>query len=336
LAGLLVVAAPATVHADAAGPSDWRSEIVSVTPATDAVTVTIEGGDAFVRIAVDPGHAVVVEGYADEPYLWTDGDGVVHENQRSPATYYNQNRSGVAELPPQADPAAEPDWKVVGDDGAWAWHDHRAHWMGGSPPPGMSAGDSLTETVVPISVDGVATEITVLTTLIGSPPLWPAVVGAVVGLALVGLTLMPRRSLPVPLAIVPVAAAATIIGLIQYRSLPPETGPRLIWWVPPLIAAVCGLALSVAHRASVLVRSGLVLISASQLLLWGWTRRTGITRAVLPTSAPFWLDRMVTAAALAAGLALIAVTVFALARLVQRPDGSSQPADRITVPSRTP
>jgi hypothetical protein len=57
---------------------------------------------------------------------------------------------------------------------------------------------------------------------------------------------------------------------------------------------------------------------------------------VLPTSAPFWLDRMVTAAALAAGLALIAVTVFALARLVQRPDGSSQPADRITVPSRTP
>jgi hypothetical protein len=336
LAGLLVLAVPATAHADAASPSDWRSEIVSVTPATDAVTVTIEGGDAFVRIEVDPGHEVVVEGYADEPYLWIDAGGVVHENQHSPATYYNQNRSGVAELPPQADPTAEPDWKVVGDDGAWSWHDHRAHWMGGSPPPGMSAGDSLTETVVPISVDGVATEITVRTTLAGSPSPFPALVGALVGLALVGSTLMPRRSLPIALAILPVAGAATIVGLVQYRSLPPETGPRLIWWVPPLIAAICGVALLVARRASVYVHIGLALIAASQLLLWGWSRRTGITRAVLPTSLPFWLDRMVTAAALASGLALIAVTVFELVRLVQRSNTQSQRADPITAPSRTP
>jgi hypothetical protein len=331
------VAAPATAHADAAGPSEWRSEVVSVTPATDAVTVTIEGGDAFLRIQVEPGHAVVVEGYADEPYLWIDGDGIVHQNQRSPATYYNQDRAGVSELPPQADPTAEPDWHVIGDGGAWSWHDHRAHWMGGSPPPGMSPGDSLAETVVPIAVDGVATEIAVRTTLVGSPSPWPAITGAVIGLALVGLTLLPGRRLPVALAILPVAGAAAIVGLVQYRSLPPETGPRPIWWIPPLIAAGCGLALLFVRRASTFARAALALIAASQLLLWGWSRRTGLTRAVLPTSAPFWFDRLVTAAALAAGVALIAVTVLELVRLVGQGASAAMPASGdVTARSRTP
>ena len=332
-----MLAAPATAYADAAGPTEWRSEIVSVTPPTDAVSVTIEGGDAFVRIVVEPGHDVVVEGYADEPYLWIDGDGVVHENRRSPATYYNRNRNGVSALPPQADPSAEPDWGVVGDDGAWAWHDHRAHWMGGSRPPGMSPGDSLTETVVPISVDGVMTEITVLTTLVGSPSPWPAITGALLGLALVGLTLLPRRRLPVALAIIAVAIAATIVGLVQFRSLPPETGPRLIWWIPPLIAVVCGSALLFVRRAATFVRAGLVLIAASQLLLWGWSRRTGLTRAVLPTTAPFWLDRLVTAAALASGIALVAVTLLELGRSVRQPaDRATLTPGDVTAPSRTP
>src|SRR5262249_15451425 len=151
-----------TAFADAAKPTDWRSEIVSVLPATDAVTVSIEGGDSFVRIEVAPGHDVVVEGYANEPYLWIDKDGVVHENLHSPATYYNRNRSADVTLPPEANADAEPDWKVVGHGGAYAWHDHRAHWMGGAPPASMHAGDSLPTTVVPITVDGVPTQITVL------------------------------------------------------------------------------------------------------------------------------------------------------------------------------
>ena len=66
---VVVVGAPAAAFADAARPSDFRSEIVSVLPATDALTATIEGGDSFVRIEVAHGHDVKVEGYAGEPYL---------------------------------------------------------------------------------------------------------------------------------------------------------------------------------------------------------------------------------------------------------------------------
>ena len=141
--GITVVAVPSVVFADAAAPSDFRSEIVSIAPETDALTATIEGGDSFIRIDVAPGHDVQVEGYAGEPYLWIDANGAVHENQHSPATYYNRSRSPMTTLPSEADAEAEPDWKVVGEGGAYAWHDHRAHWMGGNPPADMNAGDSL-------------------------------------------------------------------------------------------------------------------------------------------------------------------------------------------------
>ena len=293
--GIVVVAVPSAAFADAAKPSDFRSEIVSVLPATDAITATIEGGDSFVRIEVAPGHDVVVEGYADEPYLWIDADGVVHENQHSPATYYNRSRAGVPTMPPQADATATPDWKVVGHGGTYAWHDHRAHWMGGNPPSDMHPGDSRPPQVVPLTVDGVPTEITVLITLVASPSPWPAIAGGVIGAVLVLAAAAPRRRLPAWVAIVIVGGAATVVGLVQYMSLPPETGPRWSWWVPPVIATVCGAALPFVPRSAPWLRAAFVLVAGAQLLLWGWTRRSGLVKPVLPTSAPFWLDRLVSA-----------------------------------------
>jgi hypothetical protein len=71
-----------------------------------------------------------------------------------------------------------------------------------------------------------------------------------------------------------VALTALAVGGVQFLSLPSETHPRPIWWLPPAIAVVA----------------------------------TGL----LPTDAPFWLDRLVSGAALAVGvsvLLLIAVTV---------------------------
>lgn len=311
-AALAVVLVPATAHADAARPTDWRSEIVSVAPATDAVAVSIEGGDAFVRIEVRPGHDVVVEGYAGEPYLWIDADGAVHENRRSPATYLNRDMSGAATVPAEADPEAAPEWEHAGDGGSWSWHDHRAHYMGGEPPADMRPGESLPETRVPIVVDGVETEITVRTTLVGSPSAWPAVLGALIGLALAAVTVMP--GVPTAVATLPVSVAATWIGVVQYTSLPAETGPRLVWWLPPALAVVCGVVQLVLPRRAVFTRAGLTLVAAAQLLLWGFARRTGLTHAVLPTPVAFRVDRLVTAAAIAGGLAAIVLTVAVLIR----------------------
>jgi hypothetical protein len=46
------------------------------------------------------------------------------------------------------------------------------------------------------------------------------------------------------------------------------------------------------------------------LAIWGFVKRDGLSAAIIPTSAPFWLDRFVTAAALAGGLALAAVALW--------------------------
>ena len=323
---VVVVGAPSAAFADAAAPSDFRSEIVSVLPATDALRATIEGGDSFVRIEVAPGHDVRVEGYDGEPYLWIDADSVVHENRHSPATYYNRHRAGTDELPPAAGADAEPDWQVVADGGAWAWHDHRAHWMGGERPADMEPGDSRPPMVVPLTVDGVPTEISVVITLVASPSPWPAIAGGVIGVMLVVATAAPRRRLPEWVAIVTLGAAASVVGLVQYVSLPAETGPRWSWWVPPVIATACGVALPFVPRSAPWLRAAFVLVAGAQLLLWGWSRRSGLVKPVLPTSAPFWLDRLVSAAALTAGIGLVVLAVVELSREIRASSPQSQPA----------
>ena len=60
-------------------------------------------------------------------------------------------------------------------------------------------------------------------------------------------------------------------------------------------------------------------VTGAQLVVWGFARRDGLTHAVLPTSAPFWLDRLVTASALAGGAALLAIAVYELARSLRLP-----------------
>ncbi|MAT07002.1 MAG: hypothetical protein CL424_18365, partial [Acidimicrobiaceae bacterium] len=84
IVGLIVtvgalVGTPSNAHADAAGPTDYLTEIIGVEPATDAVGLEVVGGDAFIELTVVPGHEVVVLGYLpdQEPYLRFGPDGVV-------------------------------------------------------------------------------------------------------------------------------------------------------------------------------------------------------------------------------------------------------------------
>ena len=303
-----VAAVPSIAHADAAGPTDYQTTIVSIEPATDAIEMEVEGGDAFLRIVVEPGHDVIVLGYDGEPYLHIGADGVVAQNRRSYATYYNEERYGRTDVPDIVDNAAEPEWERIGDGGAWAWHDHRSHWMGTEPPIGLDPGESLPAQIVPLVVDGAPVSVEVQTTLVAGPSRVPVVFGAVIGLGLatLGILLGPATT---GLVMLLLAGAASVVGAVQYASLPGETGPMLTWWLLPAIAvAAVGVAIATYGRSRFALL-GLVALAAAQTLVWAFQRRSGLTRAILPTDLAAGFDRFVTAAVLAGSLVVLAATL---------------------------
>ena len=312
LSGALLVA-PQVAHADAAGPTDYRSEVTAITPRTEAIDVSIVGGDAFVLIVVAPGHEVIVLGYDSEPYLRIDADGTVAENRRSEATYYNAERFGNDEIPEFADNDAAPEWHEIGHDGRWAWHDHRAHWMGSAPPIGLDPGESLPAQSVRLLVDGRPVEVSVQTTLQASPPPWPAILGVLIGLGLAVFGAAAGTASRV-LATSLIAVAATFVGIAQFRSLPSETGPLLTWWLLPAMALACMIVTILTYGRSVLLHNALTALAGMQLSIWAFGRRSSLTKAVLPTDLPFWLDRVVTGAALAGGVTLTVLAIWELLR----------------------
>ena len=161
---VVITASPAA--ADAAGPSDFRSEVTGIVPDVEGVTAEIRGGDSFLELTVDEGHTVIVEGYQGEPYLRFQPDGTVERNRLSTATYLNDDRKGEVDIPAEvtaAGPDAEPEWEEVADGGTYAWHDHRVHWMDDVVAERRPRRDGrrapTTRGACPIVVDGAAAEV---------------------------------------------------------------------------------------------------------------------------------------------------------------------------------
>jgi hypothetical protein len=311
----VLFASPA--FADPAAPTDYQTVIVSVAPATPTIRPSIVGGDSFFELRVDPGVEAFVVGYQGEQYLWFRPDGTVWENQNSPTTYLNASRLGGDSVPDRATADAEPDWKQVAGDGHHAWHDHRSHWMQKARPFGLGPGDQILESVIPLVVDGVDVDVTVASTWQPSPAPLPAIGGAVIGLSLAALAWWFRRRTRIPAitAALPVVLLAVVVGTWQFLSLPPETGPRLVWWVLPAVAAVClGIGIVADRRSSRFVADGALLLVGVELSIWAFTKRDGLSAAVIPTDAPAALDRFVTAMALTSGPLLAGLAVYWLLR----------------------
>jgi hypothetical protein len=323
-----------TAFADPPVPGDYRASVVSVEPAVDGVDVRILGGDAFVEIEVVAGVAVEVPGYQGEPYLRILPDGTVEENRRSPTRWVSQDRYAASPVPPDATVDAEPQWRVVGSDGRWAWHDHRAHWMGDRPPPGLSPGDQVLDGVVPLVVDGVPVDVRVIAVWVPGPDAAPTWAGAAVGFAASALVVVRsgrrprrtgrdgrrngRRSAVATLAVAVLAGVmAAVVGLWQFRSFPPEAGSPVRGWLLPVTAVLAAVIASAV--VTVRPRSGAAdlavvagaLTAGVQLGQWWWWRRAVWSEPVLPTDAPPWLDRSVTA-----GVAVVSVTLVVVAAAV--------------------
>jgi hypothetical protein len=131
------------------------------------------------------------------------------------------------------------------------------------------------------------------------------VVGAGLGLLAVGWwlngrrtgSLTSRRSVRRAAALLaPSAGFALVIGVWQFGSLPASTDPLWTWWILPLVAVFASTsAVFSASGARSSAGAGMA-IAGSQLLVWSFQRRAGLWSAILPSDAPWWLDRAVTAA----------------------------------------
>lgn len=313
LALMWLLASPVAASADPPGPTNYQSEIIAIEPATEGFEIEVVGGDSFVLLTVDRGVSVEVIGYSGEPYLRFRADGIVEENAAAPSKYINEDRYGRADIPTGVDAAAEPDWRIVAEDGNYAWHDHRTHWMNPVAPPGRGPGDRVAEGVVPLLVDGAEVDVTVVSVWQPGPAVFPSFLGLVAGAGLGMLVLARRRW--APSVTVALAAVALTVGLAAYWSVPGETQPPWSLFVFPLVSLLVALAVLDGSRVGGLGpilarhRSTLLVLAALELVAWGLLHWSWLWRAILPTSLPFWLDRLGAATVLtgAAGVAVAAL-----------------------------
>jgi hypothetical protein len=318
VASVVLAAGPAAAHG--LGPTDTRSTIVALAPAVPGLSVRILGADAGVELRVPAGAVVEVPGYEGEPFL-RFADGRIERNERSPAVYLDRDRYAAVTLPADADAAAPPRWVQVADGRTYAWHDHRAHWMGIEPPP-APVGWTL-----PLRVDGAIVEVRGVVAAVPVPtsvPWWLALAAiAVLG----ALVLRPRpwvaaavavAAVPFPLAVA-LAAARSPVGRVDPGDLAP---------IAAALVALCAALAAWRRRGWRAVLAALVAGAGTVLVVWGWAQRGVLDHALGPLDAPWWVERTGVVATAAAGVALVALGARAVLAL---PPGTAEPA-RTTTP----
>jgi hypothetical protein len=307
---LLLGATPAA--ADPAKPTDYRSDITSIEPRLPGgVTAEIVGGDSFLQVSVDEGHSVEVEGYDGEPYLQFLDDGTVQQNQRSTATYLNEDRYGQIDVPESADNDAQPQWATVDDDGEYTWHDHRIHYMSPDLPRDVERGDLVLTNEVALVVDGAPTAIAIDVFLepAQSPLPWIGI-----GLAAAAVALVVgwrRRTLLVALVTAGVGAVlAVIVGQGEVASVPSGVGESKLVLIVPVVGLVATLVAAVLLVRKKAALAGVALLAgAAALAGWALLRLSVLSKPVLPTDLPANLDRVGTTIAVAAAVAVAALTL---------------------------
>lgn len=303
--------------ADPAGPTHYRSELTGISGPADGVTAEVYGGDAFLVLTVAPGREVMVPGYEDpEPYLRFAPDGNVYVNMRGRTYYQNLDRYQNVTVPAEASPDAPPQWELVATDGTYAWHDHRIHYMSPSTPRHIDPSLDVPQQVwawpdVPIVVDGETALLEGELTWLPGPSPFVAVVVAVIAFAAVA-ALARRKPVAGPaLPLGVVAIGALMVSLPAWLAVPPGADPQVAVALLPVAAlATVGVGLLVARRRPDRGRV-LVTLAAIPLGAWAITQIGALSRPLLPLAAPPAVVRLTVAVALGVALAAVATLVAA-------------------------
>lgn len=303
-------------HADAPGPTDYKSTITRIeltegSTLPEGVDISVEGHDAFLKVQVREGTTVDISGYEGEQYLRIDAECAVFENQRAMSTWYNQERFGSEIDRSLVNHELPADWKQIGSGCAVAWHDHRLHYMSPSAPINAQPGDVLVIDSIPITVAGIDVEVHVESVLVERPSRGVPLIAAAFALIISTIVLRVRLAW---IATTVAAVLAMALGGAQYFWSAPETGPQLTVIIIPLLAGIAGgWAVRSRHTPEAITSIGAQLLGGVLLAVWVSQRAGVVTSALLPTSLPYSVDRAGTSV-----IATTAVVSIAYASLMLR------------------
>jgi hypothetical protein len=313
LAGLLVLvgAAPASAHGvGGAQPTNYKVTIRSVEPPIPGVHVSVVEQSSRLQLVNTSSQPVTVLGYSEEPYLRITRNGV-YENRKSPAVFLNQTTVPNEKAPKQYDATATPEWTRISDGNTARWHDHRSHFMGGTPEvvrrDPTHSHVVLPDWSVPLVVGSTRAAIHGDATWIPGPSPWPYYLLAIALAAIV--LLAARRALRttwlIALAVVIGAGIVTIVGSWQPSALnfAGRAGAQAYVAGGVIVAAVALVWLwrkgTWAATPAVLVAGLFVFIAG------GLANLTSLSRSQLPTQLTPWIARVNVAVMLALGFALL-------------------------------
>ncbi len=308
LAALWLVLAAGPAAADPPGPTNYRSVVTAVeTPDGEPVDLDVEvlGGDAYLVLRAPAGAMIEVPGYDGEPYVRISADGLVEVNHRSPTHWFNEDRYG-ADVPEFADAAADPVWRALFDEGAFAWHEHRIHWMSPGAPPQVDTGAQRAQEVfdweIPVLLDDEPVLIRGELTWHPGPPSWVPVAWLLGALGAAGV-LVRRTHVPLAALAALVALPTGGAGVAMVVGQPPGAdGDPFLVALPALALAVALVALRVRRREPTGLRARLLAAaSAVPLLVWGVLQVGALTRPIVPEPLTGAMLRPVVAAALGLG-----------------------------------
>jgi hypothetical protein len=274
------------------------------------VHVSVVQQSSKLQLVNTSSRTVTVLGYSGEPYLRITRNGV-YENRKSPAVFLNQTLVPTTKAPKQYNAAATPEWARISDGDTARWHDHRTHWMGGTPEvvrrDPTHSHILLTDWSVPLVVGNMRAAIRGDATWFPGPSPWPYYLLAI-GLAALVL-LAARRALRVTwlvaLGVVVAIGVATIAGSWRPSALTfaGRAGAQAYVAAGVIVATV---ALAWLLRKGTWAATPAVLVAGLFVCIAGGLANfTSLSRSQLPTELTPWIARVNVAIMLALGFGLL-------------------------------
>jgi hypothetical protein len=111
----------------------YRSYVTAIRPRIPGLKARIIGNQEKLELRWTGRRPLIVEGSQGEPMARMNSNGIF-VNELSPTAHLSTERYGRAPLPVNADPSAEPEWRLIETPGPISWYEHRAQWMEAERP----------------------------------------------------------------------------------------------------------------------------------------------------------------------------------------------------------